>query len=143
MTCAALVKNRTAVPNDWLASRPLSSDGFSFQSFSIFPSILPMGMLAFKDAFLKNLRNVALMNALAYEVDQTLRSVDKGTATRLERLVRDALDLVNPHTPEKHELQNRQEWLQRLDALRGSVGTGKRGTSTEEILDDLRSDRCL
>ncbi len=27
------------------------------------------------------------MNALAYEVDQTLRSVDKATATRLERLV--------------------------------------------------------
>ncbi len=82
------------------------------------------------------------MNALAYEVDQTLRSVDKATATRLERLVRDALDLVNPSAPVKRELQDRQEWLQRLDALRGSVGTGKQGASTEEILDDLRSDRC-
>lgn len=82
------------------------------------------------------------MNALAYEVDQTLRSVDKATATRLERLVRDALELVNPSSPAKPEHQDRQEWLHRLDALRGSVGTVKQGTSTEEIMDDLRSDRC-
>ena len=80
------------------------------------------------------------MNALAYEIDQTLRSVDKATATRLERLVRDALELVNPTAPATGDLQRRGEWLQRLDALRGSVGTGKQGTTTEEILDDLRSD---
>lgn len=81
------------------------------------------------------------MNALAYEVDQTLRSVDKATATRLERLVRDALDLVNPTSPATGGLQRRGEWLQRLDALRASVGTGKQGATTEEILDDLRSNR--
>jgi len=82
------------------------------------------------------------MNALALEVDQTLRSVDKATATRLERLVRDALDLVHSPTPAAHGRQERERWLQRLDAIRGSVGTGQHGTSTEEILDDLRSDRC-
>ena len=82
------------------------------------------------------------MNALALEVDQTLRSVDKATATRLERLVRDALDLANPPTPATRGRQERESWLQRLDAIRGSVGTGKQGVSTEEILDDLRSDRC-
>jgi hypothetical protein len=82
------------------------------------------------------------MNSLANEVDQVLRSVDKATATRLERLVRDALDLANPSSPAKRGPSARQEWLQRLDALRGSVGTGKRGASSEEILDDLRSDRC-
>jgi hypothetical protein len=82
------------------------------------------------------------MNALAYEVDQTLRSVDKATATRLERLVRDALELVNPSSQAKPGHPDRQQWLQRLDALRGSVGTVKQGTSTEEIMDDLRSDRC-
>ena len=41
------------------------------------------------------------MNPLANEVDQILRSVDKATATRLERLVRDALDPVNPILPGK------------------------------------------
>lgn len=49
------------------------------------------------------------MNALAYEVDQTLRSVDKATATRLERLVRDALELVNPTAPATGGLQRRSE----------------------------------
>lgn len=80
------------------------------------------------------------MNALAYEVDQTLRSVDKATAILLERLVRDALELVNPSSPATREYKERDDWLHRLDTLRGSVGTGKPGTSTEEILDDLRSE---
>lgn len=80
------------------------------------------------------------MNALAYEVDQTLRSVDKATATRLERLVRDAIELVNPSAPVAGGSQGREDWLRRLDALRGSVGTGTQGACTEEILDDLRSD---
>lgn len=34
-----------------------------------------------------------------------------------------------------------QAWLGRLEKLRQSVGTGKEGTTTEEILDDLRSER--
>ena len=81
------------------------------------------------------------MNALAYEIDQTLRSVDKVTAARLERLIRDALKLENLTTPVTSSLQRRDEWLQRLDTLRASVGTGEQGATTEEILDDLRSDR--
>jgi len=82
------------------------------------------------------------MNALAYEVEQTLQSVDPATATRLERLVRDALDLVKPPSQETGLSHDRKSWIQRLDSLRSSVGTGRQGTSSEEILDDLRSDRC-
>ncbi len=36
------------------------------------------------------------MSALAIEIDQTLQKLDSTTASRLERLVRDALALVNP-----------------------------------------------
>jgi len=83
------------------------------------------------------------MNALAYEVEQALQSVDPATATRLERLVRDALDLGKQPLPQDAGLRHdRKSWLQRLDSLRSSVGTGRQGTSSEEILDDLRSDRC-
>ncbi len=82
------------------------------------------------------------MNALAYEVEQVLQSVDPATATRLERLVRDALDLVTPLPQDAGLRHDRKNWLQRLDSLRSSVGTGRQGTSSEEILDDLRSDRC-
>jgi len=82
------------------------------------------------------------MNALAYEVEQALQSVDPATATRLERLVRDALDLVKPLPQDAGLRHDRKSWLQRLDSLRSSVGTGRQGTSSEEILDDLRSDRC-
>jgi hypothetical protein len=78
------------------------------------------------------------MNALAVEVDQTLRSLDERTAVRFERLVRDALDLVKPASAAP--VEERERWLERLDSLRGSVGTGKTGTSTEAILEDLRAD---
>jgi len=67
-----------------------------------------------------------------------LRSLDPKTAARLERLVRDALELVNPVVSSPPH-QNRERWLKRLDEVRASVGTGKAGPSTEEILDDLRS----
>ena len=36
---------------------------------------------------------------------------------------------------------NRQAWLARLRQLRESSATGKTSPTTEEILDDLRSDR--
>ena len=37
----------------------------------------------------------------------------------------------------------RDEWLDDLLRLRSAVGTGKTGgPTTEEILDDLRADRC-
>jgi hypothetical protein len=41
-----------------------------------------------------------------------------------------------PSAEETHNL-----WLGRLEQLRNSIGTGKTTTSTEEILDDIRSDR--
>jgi hypothetical protein len=37
--------------------------------------------------------------------------------------------------------EEHESWLNRLEQLRNSVGTGKLTTSTEDILDDLRSDR--
>lgn len=81
------------------------------------------------------------MSALASAIDETLRHLDAATASRLERLVREALALVRQPAPDAATNPRREEWLRRLDALRQSVGTGQAGTSTEGILDDLRSDR--
>ena len=85
------------------------------------------------------------MSSLALEIEDTLRHLDQPTALRLERLVREALALVSPARPRMalpSASRARLEWLQRLDHLRASVGTGRPGTSTEAILDDLRSERC-
>ena len=81
------------------------------------------------------------MSSLALEVDRTLQHLDAETAARLERLVRDALALVQPPTATAAPHGQREAWLQRLDQLRASVGTGKTGATTEEILEDLRSER--
>ena len=81
------------------------------------------------------------MSSLALEVDRALQHLDAETAARLERLVRDALALVKPSETSAAPGAQRSEWLQRLDRLRASVGTGKTGTPTEDILDDLRSER--
>lgn len=80
------------------------------------------------------------MNALASELDRTLRELDVATASRLERLVRDAMELVQPSESASKAQGDREEWMRRLDRLRSSVGTGKAGSSTEEILDDLRNE---
>ena len=81
------------------------------------------------------------MSSLALEVDRTLQHLDAESAARLERLVRNALALVKPSETSATPGAQRSAWLQRLDRLRASVGTGKTGTPTEDILDDLRSDR--
>jgi hypothetical protein len=81
------------------------------------------------------------MSSLALDVDRALKNLDTDTAARLERLVRDALALVTAPESEVTPPASREQWLQRLDKLRGSVGTGKTGTTTEDILDDLRSNR--
>lgn len=80
------------------------------------------------------------MSALAIEIDHTLRDLDEVTAARFERLIRDAMELVRP-TAAQSRNPDREAWLQRLDQLRASVGTGKHGISTEAIIDDLRSER--
>ena len=81
------------------------------------------------------------MSSLAVEIDQTLRQLDQARASMLESMVRDVLARVKatPATP-RPDLK-RQEWLARLDKLRASVGTGRGGTSTEDIIEDIRSDR--
>lgn len=81
------------------------------------------------------------MSALATEIDHTLRTLDKASAMRLERLVREALDVVQGTAPSPPRHPDRDGWLKQLDALRATVGAGKQGTSTENILEDLRSDR--
>ncbi len=85
-------------------------------------------------------RSLRRMSALAIEIDHTLRDLDEVTAARFERLVRDAMELVRPAAAQSQN-SDREAWLQRLDHLRASVGTGKPGTSTEAMIDDLRSER--
>lgn len=80
------------------------------------------------------------MSALAIEIDHTLRELDEATAARFERLVRDAMESVRPAAAQPRN-PDREAWLKQLDQLRASVGTGKQGSSTEDIIDDLRSDR--
>ena len=81
------------------------------------------------------------MSTLALEVDQAMKQLDAATASRLERLVRDALALVKPAAQTPAAQKAHQEWLQRLDTLRATVGTGRQGTTTEAILDELREER--
>jgi hypothetical protein len=83
---------------------------------------------------------VKVVTALASELDRTLQGLDAATASRLERLVRDAIELVRTSSSTEQTVGERDQWLSRLDQLRSSVGTGKSGTSTEEILDDLRAE---
>ena len=79
------------------------------------------------------------MTVLASELDRTLEELDPDAASRLERLVRNAMDSVRTAEPVS-EGAERGEWLKRLERLRDSVGTGKQVPSTEDILDDLRSE---
>lgn len=81
------------------------------------------------------------MSALALEIDRTLQQLDATSAARLEKLVRDALATVKTESSQDPDRTKRLGWLNRLEQLRASVGTGKSATSTETILDDLRSDR--
>ena len=80
------------------------------------------------------------MSALAAEIDHALKDLDQATAVRFERLVRVALELVRPSATHAGPRPSRDAWLQRLSQLRASVGTAKQGTSTEAIIDDLRSE---
>ncbi len=43
--------------------------------------------------------------------------------------------------PQANPAPNRQAWLAKLARLRDSTATGKTSPTTEEILDELRSDR--
>lgn len=81
------------------------------------------------------------VSALALEIDQTLSQLDQARASMLESMVRDVLKRVRS-TPSSTQMQNRrQEWVSKLDSLRSSVGTGKSGTTTEAIIEHIRSDR--
>lgn len=81
------------------------------------------------------------MSTLALEIDQTLRQLDRTRASMLESMVRDVLERVKASPAMPRQDVRRQEWLARLDKLRSSVGTAKAGTSTEAIIEDIRSER--
>ncbi len=83
-----------------------------------------------------------VVTTLAVELDRTLQSLDSDTASRLETLVRDAIELVRPSVPEvgAQPSVDREQWVRRLDQLRDSIGTGKTGPTTEQILDELRGE---
>ncbi|MDP1587233.1 MAG: hypothetical protein Q8M07_05800 [Prosthecobacter sp.] len=81
------------------------------------------------------------MSTLALEIDQTLRQLDRTRASMLESMVRDVIKRVKAGSATPQQDVKRQEWLTRLDKLRSSVGTGKAGTSTEAIIEDIHSDR--
>ena len=86
-----------------------------------------------------------LMSSLALEIDRVMRRLAAPKALRLERLLRDGLALALSEEADDAKavpVHQHQDWLLRLNALRNSVGTGKAGTSTEAILDDLRSERA-
>ena len=57
----------------------------------------------------------------------------------LEHLVRKLG--VRPTITEGSRAQ-RERWLQKLDRLRNRGATGKTGVSLQEILDDIRGERC-
>lgn len=80
------------------------------------------------------------MSTLALEIDQTLRQLDRTRASVLESMVRDVLERVKAGSATPRQDVRCQEWLTRLDKLRSSVGAGKSGTSTEAIIEDIRSD---
>lgn len=84
------------------------------------------------------------MSSLAIEIDNAMQRLDASKASRLERLLRDGLALAladDAPAAAESSRQKHQAWLQKLEALRNSVGTGKTGASTESILDELRSER--
>lgn len=85
------------------------------------------------------------MSSLTMDIDRVMQSLDAPRASRLERLLRDGLALALPDdqaalTPGSQEARH-QAWLRRLENLRGSLGTGGQGTSTEAIIDELRAGR--
>ena len=85
------------------------------------------------------------MSALALEIDRVMRRIPAPKALRLERLLRDGLALALAEDSLEETaatVHGHKDWLLRLSALRNSVGTGKTGTSTEAILDDLRAERA-
>ena len=95
----------------------------------------------FADATFDKMAIIIPMRALPLKIDHILRQLDAASAARFERLVRDALDLVRPTVAPPRISQQRQEWLESLDRLRASVGTGTQESTTEAMMDDLRSDR--
>lgn len=80
------------------------------------------------------------MSTLALEIDQTLQQLDAARASRLEQKVRALILRMKVGAP-VNPVAKRRQWLLRLDHLRSSVGTGKAGTSSEAIIEDIRSER--
>ena len=78
------------------------------------------------------------MTLIAEELDQKLQSVDKDTALRLERLVRDAMDLAKPTSgADDFERLRGDE-----DMLRARLGqAGRRFSARDRLSRDENHDR--
>jgi hypothetical protein len=50
--------------------------------------------------------------------------------------------LTTATNPEQTNLRSRQEWLAELAELREKTRTGLQGARTQDILDELREERC-
>jgi hypothetical protein len=74
---------------------------------------------------------IQIEEAVAELAPQDQKSLLSWLQGRLEQKAHEETPLAEEH----------ESWLNRLEQLRNSVGTGKLTTSTEDILDDLRSDR--
>jgi hypothetical protein len=74
---------------------------------------------------------IQIEEAVAELAPQDQKSLLSWLQGRLEQNAHEQTPLEEEH----------ESWLNRLEQLRNSVGTGKLTTSTEDILDDLRSDR--
>lgn len=81
------------------------------------------------------------MSALALEIDRTLQQLDASQASQFEARVWALITGVQKRPQAHTAAQKKQQWLDRLERLRQSVGTDKTGTSTEAIIEDIRSER--
>jgi hypothetical protein len=50
--------------------------------------------------------------------------------------------LASATAPEQANLRSQQEWLEELAELREKTRTGLQGARTQDILDELREERC-
>lgn len=81
------------------------------------------------------------MSALALEIDRTLQQLEAKQASQLEARLWALLSGAQKPPQADPAAPKRKEWLRRLDRLRQSIGTGKAGTSTEAIIEDICSER--
>jgi hypothetical protein len=70
-------------------------------------------------------------------------AVDRLSHSEQETLLEHLAQKLGTRLPVADESQaKRERWLQKLDRLRTRGSTGKTGAPLQEILDDIRAERC-